>query len=97
MVGDNCVKAWSTTQNVVALSTGEAEYYAALRGASEGLGFLAGCDDQGIWVDGKVSLKVSTDSSACKGICQWTGLARSGTSMLRFFGFRTWFERGVSR
>ena len=76
MVGDICVKAWSTTQKVVALRSGEAEYYAAVKGASEGLCFLAGCADLGIWVDWKVSLRVSTDSSACKGICQRTGLGR---------------------
>ena len=40
MVGDVCLKAWSTTQRVVALSSGEAEYYAAIKGASEGLGRL---------------------------------------------------------
>ena len=34
-----CLKAWSTTQGVVALSGGEAEYYAAVTGASEGLAF----------------------------------------------------------
>ena len=76
MVGDICVKAWSTTQKVVALSSGEAEYYAAVKGASEGLGFLAGCADLGIWVDWKVSLRLSTDSSACTGICQRTGLGK---------------------
>ena len=31
MVGDVCLKAWSTTQRVVALSSGEAEYYAAIK------------------------------------------------------------------
>ena len=76
IVGDICLKAWSTTQRVVALSSGEAEYYAAVKGASEGLGFLAGCADLGIWADGMVSLKVLTDSSACKGVCQTTGLGK---------------------
>ena len=76
MVGDLCVKAWSTTQKVVALSSGEAEYYAAVQRASEGLVFLAGCADLGIWNDGMVSLRVLTDSSACKGICQRTGLGK---------------------
>ena len=76
MVGDLCVKAWSTTQKVVAFISGEAEYYAAVKGASEGLGFLAGCADLGIWNDGMVSLRVLTDSSACKGICQRTGLSK---------------------
>ena len=68
MVGDVCFKAWSTTQRVVALSSGEAEYYAAIKGA--------GCADLGIWTNGAVSLRVLTDSSACKGICQRTGLGK---------------------
>ena len=76
MVGDVCLKAWSTTQRVVALSSGEAECYAAIKGASEGLGFLGGCADLGIWTNGAVSLRVLTDSSACKGICQRTGLGK---------------------
>ena len=33
MVGYVCLKAWSTTQRVVALSSGEAEYYAAIKGS----------------------------------------------------------------
>ena len=61
---------------VVALSSGEAEHYAAVKGASEGVGFSAGCADLGVWVDGKVSLRVSTNSSACKGICQRTRLGK---------------------
>ena len=40
-----CLKAWSTTQGVVALSSGEAEYYAPVKGASEDLGFQSGCLD----------------------------------------------------
>ena len=35
-VGDICLKAWSTTQRVVALSTGEVEYCAAVKGAKRG-------------------------------------------------------------
>ena len=70
------MKAWSTTQKVVPLSSGKDEYFVAVKGAIEGLGFLAGCVDLGIWVDGKVPLRVSTDSSACKGICQRTGLGK---------------------
>ena len=56
MVGDVCLKAWSTTQRVVALSSGEAQYCGAIKGASEGLGFLAGCADLGIWADCMVAL-----------------------------------------
>ena len=73
MVGGVCLKAWSTTQGVVALSSGEAEYYAAVKGASEGLGFQAACQDLGM---GPMTVKTLTDSSACKGICQRTGLGK---------------------
>ena len=76
MVGDVCLKSWSTTQRVIALSSGEAEYYAAVKGASEGLGFLAACTDLSIWDNRVVSIKVLTDSSACKGICQRVGLGK---------------------
>ena len=76
MVGDVCLKAWSTTQRVVVLCSGEAEYYAAIKGASEGLGLLAGCADLGSWTTGAVSLRVLTNSSACKGIFQRTGLGK---------------------
>ena len=95
MVGDVCLKAWSTTQRVVALSSGEAEYYAAIKGASEGLGFLAGCADLGIWTNGAVSLRVLTDSSACKGnLPENRPWGRSDTSMLQCCGFRIWCEKG---
>ena len=58
------------------MSSGEAEYYAAVKGASEGLGFLGGCADLGIWADGMVSLRVLIDSSARKSIYQRTGLGK---------------------
>ena len=32
-----CLKVWSTTQTVIALCSGEAEYYAAVKGGAEGL------------------------------------------------------------
>ena len=37
--GEVVVRAWSENQAVIALSSGEAEYYAALKGASPALGF----------------------------------------------------------
>ena len=58
------------------MSSGEAEYYAAVKGASEGLGFQAACADLGMWEERPVAVKVLTDSSACKGICQRTGLGK---------------------
>ena len=39
--GSHLIKSWSKTQTVVALSSGEAEYYGMVKGASEGLGMQA--------------------------------------------------------
>ena len=38
MFGSHLLKTWSSTQNVVALSSGEAEFYGLVKGASQGLG-----------------------------------------------------------
>ena len=67
-------KAWSTTQTTVALSSGEAEYYSAVKGASEMLGLSALCSDLGI--DVEKGMFIHTDSSACKGMCGRTGLGK---------------------
>ena len=37
-LGSHLIKGWSSTQTVVALSSGEAEYYSLVRGGSIGLG-----------------------------------------------------------
>ena len=73
MVGDVCLKAWSTTQTVVALSGGEAGCDVAAKETGEGLGFRAGCPDLGIWDNERTTPRVMTDSSACKGIRHRTG------------------------
>ena len=67
-----CLKTWSNTQTVIALSSGEAEYYAALKGAQEGLATQAIAKDLGL----DFELELYTDSSACKGICARTGLGK---------------------
>ncbi len=36
--GKHLIKQWSSTQNVIALSSGEAEYYGLVKAASQGLG-----------------------------------------------------------
>ena len=60
-----CLKAWSTTQTVVATSSGEAEYYAAVKGAAEGLAFQSMCLDLGV----ELKVRLHTDSTACRGVC----------------------------
>ena len=47
-LGGVAVRAWSSNQNVIALSSGEAEYYAALKGASSALGFQSMLRDLGM-------------------------------------------------
>eukprot|EP00969_Alexandrium_andersonii_P164739 7282148-Alexandrium_andersonii.AAC.1 len=58
-------RAWSTTQTVVATSSGEAEYYGVVEGASQALGIAAKMQDVGF--EG-VKVRLGTDSSAAKGI-----------------------------
>ena len=44
-LGNHVLRSWSTTQSVIALSSGEAEYYALLKGAAVGAGVQAMADD----------------------------------------------------
>jgi hypothetical protein len=71
-VSGACVKAWSSTQAVLALSSGEAEYYAALKGASLALGMRSIAADLGILL----SIRLHTDSAAAKGIMLRRGLGK---------------------
>ena len=38
MLGSHLIKSWSSTQDIVALSSGEAEYYGIVKGAAQGFG-----------------------------------------------------------
>jgi hypothetical protein len=72
MLGQHCIKTWSTNQQVIALSSGEAEFYGIVKGASVALGISAMLDDLGI----KVQVVIATDSSAAKGIGSRRGLGK---------------------
>jgi len=69
------VKSWSVTQAVIALSSGEAEYYGAVKAASIGMGIVGILADLGI-PRSKISIRVKTDSSAAKGIANRKGLGK---------------------
>ena len=71
-LGGVAVRAWSSNQNVIALSSGEAEYYAALKGASCALGFQSMLRDLGM----HASVTLFTDSSAARGIIHRAGLGK---------------------
>ena len=66
------MKQWSTTQNVIALSSGEAEYYSMVKGGSVGLGIRSDLRDMGV----NKSIRLSTDASAAKGIASRKGLGK---------------------
>ena len=72
MFGSHTVKSWSTTQQVIALSPGEAEYYSMVRGGSMGLGIRAMARDLGV----SIGVNVKTDASAAKGIASRKGLGK---------------------
>ena len=67
-----CLETWSTTQAVRTISSGEAEYYAALKGCSMALGFRSMASDLG--EDVKIVLR--SDSSAALGIDDRQGLCK---------------------
>ena len=64
MLDSTPVRGWSSNQVAVALSSGEADYYAALKGASAALGYESMLRDIGI----DVSMTLFTDSSVARGI-----------------------------
>ena len=84
MVGKHVLKTWSTTQAVVALSSGESELCAALKGGCELLSI------QSLYAEwGKsVKLCIEGDSAAAKGaICreglyQWASLTEESGKLV---------------
>ena len=72
MHGRRCIIHWSKTQPVVALSSGEAEPNAVLKGSSEVLGVQSMMREVG---DVK-NVLVRTDSGACVGMVHRVGTGR---------------------
>lgn len=71
-MGNACVMSMSTSQKVVALSSGEAELYALVQGASRALGLQSVLADLGC----KMRIRVYIDSSAAKSIASRRGLGK---------------------
>ena len=72
MWGSHLLKSWSTTQDVVALSSGETEFYGIVRAAAQGLGLKSMLGDFGV----SVTVRVHTDASAARGIAVRKGLGK---------------------
>ena len=89
MIGSHVVKSWSTTQATVALSSGEAELYALVKGASQSLGLLALASDMGH----ELQATVHSDSSAAIGITQRKGLGKLRHIRVQML----WVQDGLKR
>ena len=72
MFGGHMIKSWCSTQAIVALSSGEAEYHGVVKGSSIGLGLKSTLGDFGV----NVTIKVNTDASAAKGMANRKGLGK---------------------
>ena len=66
------MKSWSRTQGSKALSSGEAEFYAEIKGVAESLGMKSLLADLGV----TVTAEVITDSSAALGTASRIGIGK---------------------
>ena len=71
-IGDHCVKSWSTTQTLIALSSGEAEFYSLTRCSALSLGMQSLLQDLGLDLD----IRVFTDATTGKAIASRRGLGK---------------------
>jgi len=71
-LGGHLLKSWSVTQSVIALSSGEAEYYGLVKDASVGIGIRNMLIDLGV----QMKLDLLTDASAAKGIATRKGIGK---------------------
>ena len=69
MLGRHLIKSWSTTQPLVSLSSGEAEFYGVARASGIGLDYQAMASDLGL----DLPPRIWTDSTAALGICNRQG------------------------
>ena len=83
MHDSHLVKANSWTQSNIALSSGEAEFYALVATASEALGLVAVMEDSG----DKTEAHLYADASAAIGVANQEELGGLATSMLSRSGF----------
>ena len=85
MFGNHCLKSWSMTQSIIALSSGETEYYGLVEGGSVLPGAISMAKDLGLNLRGRFH----TDSSAAKGIASRRGLGKPGFFILITYGHKS--------
>ena len=84
------MKTYSSTQGSIATSVGEAEYYAALKSAAEGLGVQALARDLGI----EVKVRLWSDSTSARGIACRRGLSSRTRHLETKF---LWLQEAIAR
>ena len=89
MFGGHCLKTYASTQPLIALSVGEAEYYGIVKAGSTGLGVQSLFKDLGV----NVEVQINTDSSTGKSIA-----TRRGAGKVRHLDSRElWIQERVAR
>ena len=73
VVGDHLIKAWATTQTLIAVSSAESGLYATLPAVSETLGLISMAKDLGYTLKGQVL----GDANAALGIIRRKGLGKT--------------------
>lgn len=94
MYGKHLIKSWSTTQVVVAMSSGEAEYYGAVKGACEGIGVVSLIQDL---TSHRIQIQINTDSSAARGIAMRRGVGKVRHLEVRTLWLQDQVEHGGTR
>ena len=72
MFGSRCLKAYSQTQETLALPFGESEFYGIVKAATMGIGIKSLFKDLGV----EMEIQVNTDSSAARSISSRRGAGR---------------------
>lgn len=72
MLGNHCIKTYSSTQSIIAISSAEAEFYGIVKAASVGLGIQSSLKDLG----SHLSLQMYTDASAAQAMASRRGLGK---------------------
>ena len=89
-IGEGAVKHWSSTQGSTAMSSGEAEYYAMVKAAAEGLGIQSLCKDLGY----DFPLRLCVDSTAAKAIASRLGLGKVRHMEVKYLWAQEAHKRG---
>ena len=72
MLGQHCVRHWSSTQSTIALSSAEAELHGISKGAAQGIGLRSVAQDLCM----TLTIKVLTDAAAAIGIVRRRSLGK---------------------